>query len=306
MVRIDAYLSDRRATLEHLRSFVAVVEDGGFANASKNLHRTQSAVTQNLQKLEQIVGCKLLERKQGRVVGLTSEGERFLPQVKEILSKVSNAIGALQKAPMAGRIRLGVPDDFNVADIQSALSCCLEMNPHLRVEVRSALSGTIHSLVKANELDVAIFRTTECYDQSREITMKSVAKEKLHWVGRENILFSNMQEIPLVLFPDGCAYRKSALQVLAAVNKPYRLSYSSSSYENIRGAIYAGLGFGVVPESAVESGYVVLRQNDGFPALPDTELLVAIRSGKSIYQEFSEYLLRSSVDTGTILPKSGV
>ncbi|MDX5630372.1 MULTISPECIES: LysR family transcriptional regulator [unclassified Brenneria] len=82
-------LGDRRVTLEHLRAFVSIAEDGGFQRASEKLYRTQSAVTQSLRKLEEILGCRLLERRQGHIVGLTADGQRLL-----IRSEINNTESA--------------------------------------------------------------------------------------------------------------------------------------------------------------------------------------------------------------------
>lgn len=89
------FTGDRRITLEHLRIFVAVAEAGGFQDAGLHVHRTQSAVTQSIKRLEEYMRCRLLERGQGQHTSLTGEGVRFLPEAKEILARVDHAVRAL-------------------------------------------------------------------------------------------------------------------------------------------------------------------------------------------------------------------
>lgn len=292
---LDTLLSsrDRRVTLEHLRTFLAVVDDGGFVHASRKLGRTQSAVTQNLRKLEEIVGCTLLERRQGRVTGLTGEGERFLPQVREVLGRLSTAVEALQTAPMAGRIRLGIPDDFNAADVQTAVSCCREMNPDLRVEVRSSLSGTIRALAREGDLDVAFFRTTDGDDHVPGMRVTPLSSEALHWVGRSSTGFEEGTELPLVLFAEGCPFREAALRCLNAAGRIHYVAYTSSSIGNVHRAIAAGLGIGVLHSRLCDTGSVILGAESGFPQLPDVRLAVAVRPERTVYRDFADYLLRT-------------
>src|SRR5260370_33378211 len=115
-------MDDRRITLEQLRVLVSVIEAGGFQSASRQIHRTQSAVTQSLKKLEEILGCRLLERPQGHVLGLTPEGERFLPAPREILPRVSDALRAVQIPDRKGKIPVGEPHAFAITTRPDAVS----------------------------------------------------------------------------------------------------------------------------------------------------------------------------------------
>jgi DNA-binding transcriptional LysR family regulator len=97
---------DRRITLEQLRTLVSIVEVGGFQGASYQMHRTQSAVTQSLKKLEEILGCRLLERKQGHVAGLTPEGERFFSAAREISPEFQTPRAIFKSPNSAAEFRL--------------------------------------------------------------------------------------------------------------------------------------------------------------------------------------------------------
>ena len=284
-------LADRRVTLEQLRAFVTVAEGGGFSRASFELGRTQPAVTQSLKKLEKIVDCMLLERRQGHVVGLTTDGVRFLPMAKEILARLSEAVGSFQKPYLAGRIRLGVPDDFDVVDIHGVLSRCLDMNPNLRIEVTSAMSMAVIDLFKAGEIDVALMNRARGDMLDVGGAQRRVLKaEPLVWVGREKIALNELAVVPLVSFPEGCTYRKAMLLAMQRADKPVYLAYTSSSYENIRRAVSAGLGVAVLPRGAVRSDHVMLREEDGFPPLPDAELVMVANAKEELFRRFAAFL----------------
>lgn len=288
-------LGDRRVTLEHLRAFVLLAEGNGFQQAGLQLYRSQSAVTQSLKRLEEILGCKLLERRQGHILGLTADGERFLPAVNEILARTSEAVSAMQQPEIAGRLLIGVPDDFKVVDLHGAISRCAELNRNLRLEVVSALSSQLLHQLDNSGLDLAIFKCVGGFtpsDQSWQCHL--LRREPLHWVAAQRHDFDSMSDIPLVIFPDGCCYRNAALTVLDRHHKYGYSAYTSASYENVRAAVSAGLGIGVLPASALAEDHMILGKQEGFPELPKVELLMVQASQKRATQQLADFLTLSS------------
>lgn len=290
----------RRLTLEHLRAFVCIAEDGGFQRASQELHRSQSAVSQSLQKLEDILGCRLLERRQGHVLGLTVAGERLLPLAREVLARISDAVATLRRPELSGRIALGVPDDFPLVDIIEAVSRCLKVNRNLRVEVTSAQSSQILRLLGEGRLDLGIFKTMLPVGAVGIGRERSLRTEALCWVGARGHAPGAHAELPLVGFPDGCAHRAAALAALGRIGRAAYFAYVSASYANIRNAIASGLGFGVLPEDAVGRDLAVLGSADGLPDLPPVRLTMITASTGSLYEQFGEILVGPAAEVAAV------
>src|ERR1700726_2508322 len=97
--------------LELLRSFVSVVDAGGFTRAGERVHRTQSTVSQQIKRLEEDLGHPLLNRT-GKDVTPTEAGERLLSYARRLLSLAEEARDVLSRSGNEGAIRLGVPEDF--------------------------------------------------------------------------------------------------------------------------------------------------------------------------------------------------
>lgn len=288
-------LGDRRVTLEHLRAFALLAEGNGFQQAGLQLFRSQSAVTQSLKRLEEILGCKLLERRQGHILGLTAEGERFLPAANEILARTSEAVSAMQQPEIAGRLLIGVPDDFKVVDLHGAISRCAELNRNLRLEVVSALSSQLLHQLDNSGLDLAIFKCVGDFTPSdQRWECHRLRREPLHWVAAQRHDFDRMTEVPLVIFPDGCCYRRAALATLDQHQKHGYSAYTSASYGNIRAAVSAGLGIGVLPASALAEDHTILGKKEGFPALPVVELMMVQASQKRATQQLADFLKLSA------------
>ncbi|SEH49497.1 LysR substrate-binding domain-containing protein [Magnetospirillum fulvum] len=287
-VSLPRVAGDRRITLDQLRAFVAVAEEGGFHAAGAHLGRTQSAVTQSVKALEDSLDSRLLDRRRGHVVGLTAEGQRFLPHAREILARLSEAVGALTRPDLRGRIALGVPDDFPIADLHGAISRCLGLNPRLRIEVISALSAQITAMVRAGDLDIAIFNRIEGGGGDDEAEI--LRTEPLSWVGRERVRFDGTAPLPLCVFPEGCPYRVAGIEALQGVGATARFAYVSASYDNVRAAISAGLGLGLLPAGAIGADQVRLGAAEGFPPLPRIQLVMVVRGRGMLFSAFADYL----------------
>jgi DNA-binding transcriptional LysR family regulator len=272
-------LGDRRVTLEQLRAFVLVGEDGGFARASEDLGRSQSAVSQSLQKLEEAVGCRLIERRRGQVDGLTEEGRRLLPTARDILGRLNDALGALKRPELFGRVRLGVPDDFPLTAVEGAISHCLALNPGLRVEVLSTLSAKVATMLGRGQLDVGVFKRVLGVDNESAPEDEGadwiLREDALVWVARDRLRVSDLDSLPLVLFPEGCSYRAVGLAALTAAGIPHYPAYVSSSYDTIHGALNAGLGVGILSRGGLGAGQRILTEAEGFPPLPRVRLILS-------------------------------
>src|SRR3984893_11860257 len=97
--------------LELLRSFVSVVDSGGFTRAGERVHRTQSTVSQQIKRLEDDLGQPLLNRT-AKDVTPTEAGERLLSYARRLLSLAEEARDVVTRPGHEGAVRLGVPEDF--------------------------------------------------------------------------------------------------------------------------------------------------------------------------------------------------
>ncbi|MBJ7223569.1 LysR family transcriptional regulator [Brenneria sp. L3-3C-1] len=284
-------LEGRGITLEQLRAFVFIAEYGGFGRAGEELGRTQSTLSAGLRRLEEDVGCRLIERRQGHILGLTEDGQQLLPAARDILLRTNRAIGALKKTHLKGRVALGVPDDFQIGNLHEIISLCLEENPGLRVEITAASSTVLSAMAAQQQLDVVILKGMAGQPLISE-SERVLRVESLHWVSSGAVHFSEMDEVPLVTFPDGCVIRKCAMSALEHVGRPYYFSYVSGSFDNIRSAAASGLGIGLLPRSALSEDLYVLTPEDGAPSVPAIQLVLGVTRPGKLYKLFTSYIDR--------------
>lgn len=286
-------IGDRGVTLEQLRSFVAVVQCDGFHQAGLLINRSQSAVTQNIKRLEECLDCSLLLRKQGRLLGLTQEGQRFFTQAMVVLEQVEQAVLTLKKPMLKGRVRLGVPDDFIIENLHPVISRCLVSHPSLHIDVMSTVSSKLQKQYQQRKLDIALYKVLSPLNDA-DLDIEILRSEPLYWVANKAITFNQLDEVPLVVFPDGCAYRKAAISALERLGKSWRISYTSASYENIRRAVSAGLGIGILSRGAVSLEHTILNGEHHFPDLPLVYLVMAVRNNRTLFRQVADDLIFAS------------
>src|ERR1700730_13326309 len=162
--------------LDLLRSFVAVVDTGGFTRAGERVHRTQSTVSQQIRRLEDTFGFPLLHRN-GKQATPTEEGERLLSYARRILALAEEARDVVVRPASDGVVRLGIPEDFAANRLNKGLSKFVRSRPALRLDVRCDLSVKLHSDLERGELDLALMKR----DAGGSGAI-AVWPEILHWV----------------------------------------------------------------------------------------------------------------------------
>ncbi|NUB09310.1 LysR family transcriptional regulator [Azospirillum sp. Vi22] len=256
----------REMDLGLLRTFVSVVDAGGFTRAGERVHKTQSTVSQQIRRLEEQVGLPLLDRN-SRTVALTDDGERLLGYARRLLALNDEANAVLSGRPAAEVVRLGVPEDYAVERLPRLLADFARANRRLRLDVRCDLSVRLRADVECGDLDIVLVKQ----EPGRPGALRAW-REPLCWVGPAAEDLHREDPLPLVLFPQGCVYRNRAVHELERAGRRWRVAYSSPNHAGVRAAVSGGLGVSVLPHSALPPGGRFLGVADGLPALPETEL----------------------------------
>ena len=257
--------------LDLLRSFVSVIEAGGFTRAGERVHRTQSTVSQQIRRLEETFGRPLLHRN-GKHVTPTEEGERLLSYARRILSLAEEARDVVARPASDGVVRLGIPEDFAANRLTTVLSKFARSRPGLRLDVRCDLSVKLCNDLERGELDLALMKRDA--GGTRAI---ATWRENLNWVtSRSRPVDPHRNPVPLAVFPQGCLYRNRAIHALETAGRTWHIAYTSPNFVGIQAAVSAGLGVSILPESAILADHQVLRAKDGFAPISNTELALVL------------------------------
>src|SRR3984957_4279374 len=239
--------------LELLRSFISVVDSGGFTRAGERVHRTQSTVSQQIKRLEDDVGQPLLNRS-GKDVTPTEAGERLLSYARRLLSLAEEARDVVARPDSEGAIRLGVPEDFAAYRLAKLLAAFSRARPGLRLDVRADQSANLRRDLGRGELDLALLKRA-----AGEKGAIAVWPERVHWVTSKNHpVDSKVRSVPLLGFPIGCLYRAGAIHAIESAGRAWQMAYTSSSLAGIQAAVAAGLGLSILSEMAIQADHRVL------------------------------------------------
>src|SRR6266568_2766465 len=184
-----------------LRSFVSVVDAGGFTRAGERVHRTQSTVSQQIRRLEDDIGRPLLNRA-GKQVVPTEAGERLLSYARRLLALAEEARDVLARPGNEGAVRLGIPEDFAAYRLAKLLATFSRSHPGLRLDVRADQSTYLKRDLERGDLDLALFKRA-----AGDKTGIAVWPERVHWVtSKSRPRDTTAGSVPLIGFPSGCLY----------------------------------------------------------------------------------------------------
>ena len=141
--------------LEQLRSLVVVLEEGSLSGAAPRLNRSQSALSEQIQKLESFAGVALLRRSK-RGVSPTPAGERLLAHARNMLSLSERALEDVRGARLTGELRLAITDYFRPSAIADLLRRLKRRFPELRLHVTVRKSVDIEQDVGGEDYDIGM------------------------------------------------------------------------------------------------------------------------------------------------------
>jgi DNA-binding transcriptional LysR family regulator len=283
--------------IDCLRSFMVVADTMSVSRAAESIGRSQSTVSQQIAKLEAQVGKSLLSRRKGRVINLTSEGSKLVQYARRILQLNDEAYASMSDDVLSGFVRLGVPLDFFGRDFTSWLARFKNSHPMVGLEVEANQSENLMKRSARGEFDLAFFK------QPTGARNGTVAlREQLVWVSGANYSADSADSVPLILFPEGCAYRNCAVAALRDHKQPWHLSFVSPSFECLKSAAVEGMGITVLARALVTPPLRVVAHGLRLPQLPTIELAYSFgrRSYSRLVSELAHYLADSLVNAGTL------
>ncbi len=255
---------------ELLRTFLAVAAHENTTRAARSINKTQSAVSIQIKKLEHHLGAELFDRLP-RGMRLNEAGRSLQPQAERALTEI-DAIATQFSNPLAGKIRLGVPDDYSTVVLQRALYAFSRRHTDVEVHVTCGCSGGYPELIKKNELDLAIYSAPPTH------TSPTLFKEPMVWAAHRDLDLATGAPIPLAVFERNCWWRDVPTDTLAAAGFDWYVAFSSESHDGVRAAVQSRMAVGILPQSGLPPDVEPLRR---LPRLPPSRLVLLTASGGS-------------------------
>lgn len=276
--------------LDLARTFVTIAALGSFTRAAEALRLQQSTVSLQVQRLEDALGRRLIDRSP-RAVRLTGDGETFLLHARRLLDVNDELVSRLTEPAVHGVVRLGTPEDFASRHLPEVLSRFAKAYPAVALEVTCDLTLHLIERFRRGAFDLALIKRERL--SGAGAGGLRVWREPLVWATAEIDLHALEGPLPLVVSPTPCVYRKRATEALDRARRPWRVAYTCGSLAGSLAAVRAGLGVTVLPKDMVPA-YLHVVDGGPLPGLRDTEIALLQRERLSLpAQRLKEHIVRS-------------
>ncbi len=285
--------------LDLLRLYVAVCRQGSLSRAAAQAGKTQSALSMQMRRLEDLLGRRLFQRT-GRGVVPTAEGELFLGYATRMLALGDEAAARLRRTDIAGRLRIGLAEEVSTSALPAALGRLHRAYPDLRLDVTVEHSVALGRSWIEEDLDLMIAPTSV-------VTADALAtwNVELLWVAAAdltpdtNLMLDPGRPLDIVVFGAACPWRRRMIDALAGQGREHRITLTSQSITALQAAVENGLGVGLLPPDAIRPATMrVLRPDVGLPAPLTVQYGLYARDRRGQAVEAAIAVLRESLPAG--------
>jgi len=256
-----------------LRTFVAIADAGSLTRAAAEVGRTQSAISMQLKRIEEIVDGAVLVRT-ARGVELTSRGDRLLSHARRLVRAHDEALVDVTGRGLTGSIRLGCPEDYCTEFLPAVLRAIAAQHPRVALEVVCAPTPLLEKMLDARRLDVALVSLAAEGNLERVIRW-----EDLVWIASQDFYAPSDGPLQIALSVPETLDHQSARRALDCANVSYRVAYESVSKDGLLAIVRAGIAVAVLTRGAVPADLRILPEGERLPPLPHVGIAVVSCSG---------------------------
>lgn len=245
-----------KVTIEQWRVFQAIIEQGGYAQAATYLHRSQSAISYSISKLQKQLGISLLKL-EGRKAILTEQGKVLLRRSRQLLEEASEIENFSHQLSLGreAEIRFVVDSAFPNEILMSCLAKFSRQSQGTRVKLQEVILSGATDALRNNEADLVIgIEPPAQFLSDPLITIELIAvahpNHPLHQLNRE-VSAADLAQHTHVVIQDSGQYEKMSVGWLNSQD-----SWTVSSIESALSAIEHGLGYGWIPSNRLTSVFV--------------------------------------------------
>ncbi|MBB3066810.1 LysR family transcriptional regulator [Limibacillus halophilus] len=262
-------MTERPLDLDAVRTFVHIAELGSFTRTAETMMTTQAAVSLKLKRLEERLGCRLIERTP-RHVELSAQGATFLQHARELLEAHDRAFAAFAAARQ--RLTIGISDHVAGPELPELIARMNLQDSQLLIEIRIGSSSDLLQAFDRRELDAVIARL-----HAGRSDGEVIAEEKIGWFAAPNWQPRADEPLPLATMPPPCGVRNMACEHLDTAGVAWMEVFVGGGVAAVSAAVMAGLGIAAMARRMLPSDAVEVGQKLGLPDLPRLPILLHAR-----------------------------
>ncbi|WP_181174303.1 LysR substrate-binding domain-containing protein [Mesorhizobium sp. B2-3-11] len=265
MISISLYNAGMIRNLDTslVRTFVTVADKASMTAAANALHLTQGAVSQQVKRLEETLGCSLFERDR-RGLRLTHSGERLFDKARRLLSLNDEIWTDMMGSAVAGQVRLGVPYDLVGTLLAPVLKTYAEAYPQVEISLVCASSPELAAALAAGTIDLAVIE-----ERVGPTSGECLAIDRLVWVGARGGAARAKRPLPVSIVADTCAFRPVVLSALNEHGLEWRSVFENGNIDATTATVRSDLAVTTWLASTVPPDLDILPFDAGLPPLPN-------------------------------------
>ncbi|RJT39227.1 LysR family transcriptional regulator [Mesorhizobium waimense] len=244
-----------------IRTFVTVADKASMTAAANALHLTQGAVSQQVKRLEDLLGSSLFERDR-RGLKLTRAGERLLGKGKRLLSLNDEIWTEMVGNAVAGQVRLGVPYDLVGTLLAPVLKAYAGTYPQIEISLLCASSPELAAALAAGAIDLAIIE-----ERVGPSVGECLLIDRLVWVGARGGVARQKRPLPVSMVADTCAFRPAVISALDEHGLEWRTVFENGNIDATTATVRSDLAVTTWLASTVPADLEILSADADLPAL---------------------------------------
>ncbi|MDH4987920.1 LysR substrate-binding domain-containing protein [Aminobacter anthyllidis] len=251
-----------------LRTFLAVAESGNFTRAAEGVGRTQSAISMQIKRLEEVVGGVLFERG-ARGVTLTERGTELVGNARRIVALLDETASSMRAAPLGGPVRIGIPEEYGQPVLSRALGAFAKRHSQVEITVRFGYSVSQLAALAAGELDLAVV-----FEWQQPSGAEVLMSDPTVWVASLHHHLHLERPLPIAMYTRHGWSREYALRSLEQRGIDYRFAYTSDTTNGLTLAVTAGLALAPMARSNIPVDCRELTDAEGFGQIDTTRVVM--------------------------------
>ncbi len=268
-----------RIDIAAIRTYLEVCEHGSFTHAARSLGKTQSAVSQQLHRLEADLGQDLF-RWDRRRFALTPAGEILRDYGAQIVALVDEATRRIEDSGQPVTVRLGTNQSRASQQCGRLLRRLQECSPPIRFTLKVAPSRELFTALQSGHLDVVVALPHPEFPRG-----ELLRRDQLHWVRGPDFSWSGDEPLPLVLTTEGSPFRPIVLDELTRRGFRWNVTMSNNNLLARQGAVVSGVGIAPMLPSEIVPPMVPCADEYSLPPLPEPELCLYFRPSANVRRD---------------------
>ena len=245
-----------------VRTFVTVADKASMTAAANALHLTQGAVSQQVKRLEETLGCSLFKRDR-RGLRLTPPGERLFGPARKLIALNDEIWAEMATAAVEGRVRLGVPPDLVGSYLAPVLRAYADAFPRVELSLMCAPSSELVDALAMGRIDLAVVE-----EPAGPSVGECLSIERLVWIGAKAGTAHLKRPLPVSMVAGTCAFRPAALAALTGHGVGWRTVFENGSMEAALATVRADMAVSAWLASTIPPDLDILPSSFGLPELP--------------------------------------